>query len=169
MKNETAVNYDAIRNDETTTNTVNDASMLTCCRLQLKGHSEPSRRIANRLDLERYCKELLMDEAMESFRLICIDAQCRVICESEISTGTLSSCDAYPRKIAAVAILSNAHSVFFAHNHPGGTCSPSAEDIRATETLQKMLKTFEIRVLDHMIVTPEGRTYSMAQHGDLYQ
>ena len=141
-------------------------SSMCDARIQLAGYKQTSRRIACRTDLESYCRELLCAEALESFHIICVDAQCHLIGESEISSGSLSEVSAYPRKIATVALLMNAHSVFLAHNHPGGTCAPSPEDISSTIQLQRLLNGVGILVLDHIIVAGD-RTYSMIQHGDI--
>ena len=51
-------------------------------------------------------------------------------------------------------------------NHPGGTCSPSPEDIQSTIQLQRVLKEMGILVLDHIIVAG-NKTYSLNQHGDI--
>ncbi len=142
-------------------------SAICDARIMLSGYKKPSRRICCSSDLEIYCRELLQNEAMESFRIICVDAQCRLLGESEISSGSLSEVSAYPRKVATIALLMNAHSVFFAHNHPGGTCAPSKEDVESTIQLKKLFRAFQIHVLDHMIVTPDGDCYSMSRHGDL--
>jgi len=48
-----------------------------------------------------------------------------------------------------------------------GTCAPSTEDIISTIRLKKLLGELGIMVLDHLITTPEGQTYSFAQHGDI--
>ena len=74
---------------------------------------------------------------------------------------------AYPRVVATFALLANAHSIFLTHNHPGGTCAPSAEDISSTQMLKRLLDMVGIRILDHMITTPDGNTYSLAQHGEI--
>ena len=168
MKNETAVVYDALsvsasaRSEE-----VRTFSAMCDARIALHGYKTPSRVISNRAALEDYCRELIGSEAMESFRVICIDAQCRLIGESEISSGSLSEVAAYPRKIVTIALLMNAHSVFLTHNHPGGTCAPSREDISSTVMIKKLLSQLDIHVLDHCIVTPDGGSYSMVQHGDI--
>ena len=52
------------------------------------------------------------------------------------------------------------------HNHPGGTCAPSTEDISSTLLLQRLLISMDIMILDHIIVVG-SRTYSMIQHGDI--
>ena len=128
--------------------------------------AEELRRITNRTELEKYCRGLLMGERTERFYVICVDAQCRVLGHRKISEGTLSEVSAYPRSVMETALNYNAHSVFFSHNHPGGTCAPSAEDIASTIQLQRMLNGVGILVLDHIIVAG-AQTYSMSQHGDL--
>ncbi len=128
--------------------------------------SENPRRIANRTDLENYCKSRLMGQRIESFYVICVDAQCRLLGERCISHGSLSEVSAYPRSVLETALNYNAYSVFFCHNHPGGTCAPSTEDITSTIQLQRLLNGVGILVLDHIIVAGT-QTYSMAQHGDI--
>ena len=123
-------------------------------------------RITNRIEAERFCKALLMGERTERFYVICVNAQCKVLGTKKISEGSLSEVSAYPRIVAEAALNMNAHSVFFCHNHPGGTCSPSTEDIQSTLQLQRLLRQMGILVLDHLIIT-ENKAYSMAQHGDL--
>ena len=84
----------------------------------------------------------------------------------QISEGSLSEVSAYPRRVAEVALNLNAHSVLLCHNHPGGTSSPSPEDITSTLQLQRLLKGIGITLLDHIIVAGNA-TYSMVQHGDI--
>ena len=64
------------------------------------------------------------------------------------------------------ALNYNAHSVLLCHNHPGGTCAPSPEDISSTLQLQRLLNGVGILVLDHIIVAGSN-TYSMIEHGDI--
>lgn len=146
---------------------VRSFSSMCEARIQLSGYKKPSRRIMNRNELEAYCRELLENEALESFRIICVDAQCRLLGESEISSGSIAEVSAYPRKVATIALLMNAHSVFFTHNHPGGSCVPSQEDITSTLNLKKLLEMMGIQVLDHCIVTPDGNCFSMRTAGYL--
>ncbi len=125
-----------------------------------------TKRITNRHELEAYCKGLLLGERQEKFFVICVDAQCRVLGRRIISQGSLSEVSAYPRSVMETALNYNAHSVFFSHNHPGGTCAPSTEDITSTIQLQRLLNGVGILLLDHIIVA-DAQTYSMAQHGDI--
>lgn len=166
MRNETPIQYDA--GTATGTNADAAATMLTDAKIRLTGCAVPAVQIANSSALAAFCTDLISGNAVEEFHVICVNAQAQVISQAMISRGSLDQVDAYPRTIATVALLSNAHSVFLTHNHPGGTCAPSQQDIASTLQIKKALALFDIQVLDHMIVTPDGRTYSMRQHGDIY-
>jgi len=163
MKNEDAFPYNA---GEVTDAATGNSTMLSGARIRLVGYSEPTVTIHNRIDLEKFISPFYADAAFEEFRVISVDSQCRVLAETVISEGSLSEVSAYPRKIAAFALLSNAHSVFLCHNHPGGTCAPSSEDIRSTKQIENALKLFDIYILDHMIYAGPQKLYSMRQHGD---
>ena len=123
-------------------------------------------QIANRRELERYCSAMLLGKRTEEFWVICVNAQCRILGARRISQGSLSEVSAYPRLVMETVLDYNAHSVFFTHNHPGGTCAPSAEDVSTTLQLQRMLGAVDVMVLDHMIIAGTS-SYSMAQHGDI--
>ena len=142
------------------------AALLPIIRLYRSREAETPRQIGNRHELETYCKALQEGNRTEHFYLISVNAQCRIISADLISEGSLSEAPAYPRRILEIALNNNAHSVFLCHNHPGGTCAPSREDIASTIQLQRVLSTIGIMVLDHMIVA-NGKCYSMAQNGDL--
>ena len=142
------------------------ASILPLIRLYHAEKAGEKTIISNRKSLESFCKSILAGEKYEKFVVVCVNAQCRVLGYKVISNGTLSEVSAYPRLVAENALNYNAHSVFFAHNHPGGTCHPSPEDIASTIQLQRLLKGMDILTLDHMILAGNN-CYSMAQHGDV--
>ena len=123
-------------------------------------------RIGSSRDAEHYCKSLLLGEQNERFYVICLNAQCQVVGKRRISEGSLSEVSAYPRSVVETSLNHNAHSVLLCHNHPGGTCAPSQEDISSTLQLQRILNALNILVLDHIIVAG-NQTYSMIQHGDI--
>ena len=142
------------------------ASFLPIVRKYELLNSKQQKQVSNRLQLAEYCKSILTGKRIEEFWVICVNAQCKIIGKRRIATGSLSEVSAYPRLVMETALNYNAHSVFFTHNHPGGTCAPSSDDIISTEQLKKLLNSVGINVLDHMIVAGSD-TYSMAQHGDI--
>ena len=123
-------------------------------------------RIGNSREAETYCKSLLAGRRTEGFYVIALNAKCNILGARMISEGSLSEVSAYPRLVMETALNYNAHSVLLSHNHPGGTCAPSPEDISSTLQLQRLLNGVGILVLDHIIVAND-QTYSMIQHGDI--
>lgn len=140
--------------------------MLPLTREVLRCEMADPDQIANRRDLENYCRSLQMGKRIEEFWVICVNARCKVLGQRKIASGSLSEVSAYPRLVMETVLDYNAHSVFFCHNHPGGTCAPSAEDISTTLQLQRLLGGVDVMVLDHMIIAG-ANAYSMAQHGDI--
>ena len=130
------------------------------CAMDIPDH------IGNSREAENYCLTLLAGERVENFYVIALSAKCQVLGRRRISSGSLSEVSAYPRLVMETALNYNAHSVLLCHNHPGGTCAPSPEDISSTTQLQRLLNGIGILVLDHIIVAGD-RTYSMIQHGDI--
>ena len=95
-----------------------------------------------------------------------MNTQLGVVGKRRISTGTISEVSMYPRLVVETALNFNARTVLLCHNHPGGTCKPSREDIMSTQSLQKLLAQVGVVLLDHVIVAG-NKTYSMSQHDDI--
>ena len=131
-----------------------------------RANMEDPESIHNSREAEAYCRSLLLGERTEHFYVIGLNARCQLNGHQLISEGSLSEVSAYPRRVVETALNLNAHSVLLCHNHPGGTCAPSPEDIQSTIQLQKVLNALGIMVLDHIIVAANS-TYSMIQHGDI--
>ena len=127
---------------------------------------EAPKRIGNSREAESYCLSLLAGERLENFYVVALNAKCNVLGQRRISMGSLSEVSAYPRLVMETALNYNAHSILLCHNHPGGTCAPSPEDIQSTIQLQKLLNGVGILVLDHIIIACD-KAYSMIQHGDI--
>ena len=123
-------------------------------------------RIGNSREAESYCLSILAGERTERFYVVSLNAQCKVLGRRKISEGSLSEVSAYPRMVMETALNYNAHSVLLCHNHPGGTLSPSREDLDATEAASAALNTIGVKLLDHLIVAGEDY-YSLRENGYL--
>lgn len=167
IKNVLEARPEQIKNAGKTTDRIAEyiASMLGVVRVW-QYSQEPTDCISNTRAAEYYCKSLLSGERVENFYVICLNARCKVVGTRKISTGSLSEVSAYPRKVIETALNYNAHSVILTHNHPGGTCAPSAEDIASTLQLQRLLTGLGIMLLDHIIIAGNS-SYGMIQHGDI--
>ena len=69
------------------------------------------------------------------------------------------------RILFAVILKSLTVGIILTHNHPSGTLKPSSPDVEITKKIQKAAGFFDIKVLDHIILAPDGRYYSFADDG----
>jgi DNA repair protein RadC len=111
-----------------------------------------------------YLQLRLSSRNIETFSVIWLDSQHRLIGYEELFHGTLSQTSVYPREVVKGALLCQAAAVILAHNHPSGSASPSSADKHLTQTLKAALALVDVHVLDHFIVTSD-RTSSMAEMG----
>src|SRR5260363_110589 len=100
-----------------------------------------------------YLKLLIGTRSYEVFVCLYLDARHCLIRAEESSHGTLTHTAVYPQKIARQALLCNAVALIVAHNHPSGNAEPSPSDFHLTKQLQAALALFDIRLLDHFVVS----------------
>lgn len=60
------------------------------------------------------------------------------------------------KTIIRTAIMSASEKVILVHNHPSNSLQPSKDDEYMTNIVNKLLKTFNIELIDHVIVTDEN-------------
>lgn len=89
----------------------------------------------------------------ETFVVIFLDAQLRVIAAEELFAGTLTQTSVHPREVVKRALQHNAAAVICAHPHPSGNCEPSRADEFITRTLQSALALVDVRLVDHFVVS----------------
>ena len=80
-----------------------------------------------------------------------------------ISQGGLQATIIDNRLIFKRAIELLATQMLIAHNHPSGNREPSQADIAMTRTLKAAANLFDIKLLDHIIITANG-SYSFKEH-----
>lgn len=66
--------------------------------------------------------------------------------------------------LMGVGIKLLATGMIIAHNHPSGNLSPSKQDIQITKRVIKCSELFDIKLLDHIILSPTGDFYSFAEN-----
>lgn len=92
-----------------------------------------------------------------------LDGGQRLIAQRTVTIGTLDTVIAHPREVFADAITDRAASVIIAHNHPGGSITPSQKDITLTQQLAAAGQLLGISLRDHIIVTKK-EYFSFRQH-----
>lgn len=111
-----------------------------------------------------YLRLFFTGREYESFVVLFLDAQNRLIAADELFRGTLTQTSVYPREIVKEALRQNAAAVIFSHNHPSGVAEPSRADEALTSSLKQALALVDVRVLDHFIVAG-ATTLSFAERG----
>jgi DNA repair protein RadC len=122
------------------------------------------RKLKNPDDAREFAKIWLGLIEHEVFAVIFLDTQQRIISCDELFQGTLNQCVVYKREVVKAALLHNAFSVIFLHNHPSGVAGISDSDRKLTEQLIAALNMVDVRVLDHIIVAGAEST-SFAERG----
>ena len=127
-------------------------------------------KIQNSEDAYRLLVSFVYDSETIQYReyvkLLLLDRSCKVLGVVSISEGGLNQSLADVRIILQAAILGNASGIILSHNHPSGNRLPSKEDDALTESVSKAAKLFNIRLLDHIIVTDCGY-FSYSDEGRL--
>ena len=103
-------------------------------------------------------------ELLEEFKVLFLSRANRVLQILPVSQGGITGTVADPRLILAGAIKVAACAMILVHNHPSGNLKPSRADEELTSKIKEAAKYFDIKILDHLIITSEGY-YSFADEG----
>ena len=102
---------------------------------------------------------LRMHELPEEYMyMVCMNTKLDMTGVFEISHGNVNSSIVGTREVFQKALLANAVSVIFIHNHPSGDSTPSREDVKVTERLKEAGNILGIDVLDHIIIGRPNHT-----------
>ena len=115
-------------------------------------------------DIADYCIAKLKDYRHEVFAVMFLNRANKINHFEIVSEGGITGTVADPRIILKKALDEDAVSIILCHNHPSGSLKPSRADEDLTHKIKEAAKYFDIRVLDHMIVSDAGY-FSFADEG----
>ena len=107
----------------------------------------------------------LHDMDVEKCLFLYLNSRNRLIC-LKYYEGSNQACLISKRDAVKNALLVNCTCVLMVHNHPSGGICPSQEDYHLTEELKKAFSVFDIKLLDHCIVS-EKEYFSFNEQGKL--
>lgn len=128
---------------------------------------EPLPAIHTPEDLGQYL-EPMRYLSEENFVALHLNARNQVTGYQVVSHGTLSASLVHPREVFKAALLSNAHCIVVAHNHPAGSPDPSPEDLQTTKQLVAAGKVLGVEILDHLIVSYSQVSSIRESYPDLF-
>ena len=103
----------------------------------------------------------------ESFKVVLLNNSNKVKGIYQLSKGGITGTIVDLRILFAVVLKSLSVAIILTHNHPSGTLKASEADREITEKIKKAGELLDIKVLDHLIITPNGEYYSFADEGIL--
>ena len=106
-------------------------------------------------------------EMQEHFKILLLNNSNIVKGIYEVSKGGITGTLVDLRILFAVVLKSLSTAIILLHNHPSGTLKPSEADRQLTQKIIKAGKLLDVKVLDHLIITPNKEYYSFADQGVL--
>lgn len=131
--------------------------------IQLKCIAELSKRITETKYYDRIClnsagsiaayyMERMRHEQQEKLVICMFDNKCRLIDDTILSIGSVSSAIVPPREIFLTALAAKAVHIVLVHNHPSGLPTPSGDDDAVTKRIVACGKLIGIALSDHIII-----------------
>jgi DNA repair protein RadC len=97
----------------------------------------------------------------ESVVLMLLDSKQKLLYRGVINEGAIDSVKINNKKIIKIASsIDGARYAIISHNHPSGIAYPSDEDILSSYSIRDCLKTIQIEMVDHIVVS-DGESVSM--------
>lgn len=98
---------------------------------------------------------------VEQFAALLVDSKGTIVGAHVAVQGQRAGCSVAMRDVFKAAIVANASAVILGHNHPSGDPVPSVEDLTFNVLALAAANVIGIPILDHVIVSPDGASYSM--------
>ncbi len=121
-------------------------------------------KIITSRDIADFLQAQLQYKSHEVFVVMFLSTAQNIIHHEILSEGGIDAVMIEPRAIIKKALEYNAKSIILCHNHPSGNLKPSRQDLALTEKIKQAASLFDIKVIDHIIVSNEGY-YSFADDG----
>ncbi len=115
-------------------------------------------------DAVRIFRPQMLDLPHEECWALYLTSSNRIIERARISQGGVQGTVVDHRLVVKRALELLSTQLILAHNHPSGTAEPSEEDKRLTRRIAEAAALFDIRLLDHLILT-RNDFYSFRGHG----
>lgn len=106
-------------------------------------------------------------EVHESFKVVLLNNSNKVKGIYQLSQGGITGTLIDLRILFGVILKTLSVGVILSHNHPSGKLKPSEADINLTSKIKKAAQLFDVNVLDHLIIAPNGDYYSFADNSIL--
>ena len=94
-----------------------------------------------------------------------LDGKMSIIGIIKIGEGDNTTTHMNINRAFQAAIMCNGKYIAVCHNHPSGSLNPSEPDKRMTRLFCEGAKTINMRLIDHIILSPDGDYFSFNENG----
>ena len=108
-----------------------------------------------------YCEDLLRFYTHEVVFAIALDASFHFISKRKIGKGAGTAVALDPHDLVDFVNETKAANIILTHNHPGGDCNPTINDITGTDIVKQIIEYMKAQLVDHVIIGDDG-IYSIA-------
>ncbi|WP_181186171.1 JAB domain-containing protein [Alkalicoccus urumqiensis] len=116
------------------------------------------RKVRSPADAEVIFRRYLGRPDRERLAVLTVNAKQEPTSLTTAHIGTFTESVLHPREIVKNAVLHNAQGMLLCHYHPSDDATPSEDDIRVTERLEKACQVLGIELQDHLILGEERCT-----------
>ena len=133
-------------------------SFLTSCETTISSSSKAAAILLQSFDMNTIALQ-------ETFKVLLLNNSNKVKGIYTLSIGGITGTLVDIRILYAVILKSLSTAVILCHNHPSGTLKASELDKEITEKIRKAGSYLDVKVLDHIILNPDGKYFSFADNG----
>lgn len=125
-----------------------------------KLRNELPRKLISATDqrLVKYLQARMGFRTTEIMRVLFLDSSHHLLSDQEFGEGSPQRIYVQPRSILKRALELDASGIILAHNHPGGSMTPSNSDIEFTRSIKALCLELDIHLHDHIIITSDHWT-----------
>lgn len=120
----------------------------------------PVQAVGDSVDAATVVHDLLHDADREHLVAVYLNGRNTPVGVEILAMGRANGTSTTAVEVFKGAIIASATAVVLGHNHPSGHPSPSRADRAFTQSVVTVGALLGLPVLDHVIVTRSGRTYS---------
>jgi len=126
----------------------------------------PPEMLTDPKDMQTYLVSRFSAMRDEKLILVLLNDQGLILGEQIIGAGTVNQVVTFPREVMETALRYGASALIMAHNHPHGPPIPSVRDREEAERLREILRPFDIKVRDSIVVG-QNRCFSIFENRPL--
>jgi DNA repair protein RadC len=140
---------------------IGDFEVPVCHVEVIRDYSVSFTKVSKTEDAASVLHAMLDKSPVEQFVALYLNTSAQIIGAESVAMGDLDKVHVGIRNLFRGAIVSGAYKILVGHNHPGGDCTPSDDDIMITGSIINASTYIGIPMRDHVIVSPRGNHFSI--------